>query len=152
MLAESYSLDNLRDIVIPQAPSIWPFSTGLWLSLIVVTAILAYIALRWYSAHKRNAYRRAGLNLLAEARTVHDVSVILKRVALAAYPRELVASVYGDQWQTFLDKTCPKCQFAELTGLDGSGEADQRLRQMASRWIEQHRVSSEMEDGHYADL
>lgn len=148
MLAESHSLDNLRDIVIPEAPSLWPFSTGLWLALIVMAAILIYVALQWYSAHKRDAYRRAGLSLLDGARTVHDVSVILKRVALAAYPREQVAPVYGDQWLKFLDSTCPKCQFTELAGLDDTSEADQRLRHMASRWIEQHRVPTDLEGKH----
>lgn len=146
MLAESHSLENLRDIVIPEAPSIWPFSTGLWVVLIIVTALLAYICLQWYLARKRNAYRRAGLELLTSARTVYDVSVILKRVALAAYPREQVASVYGEQWIEFLDMTCPKCRFSEFPETDESSEADHRLKQMASTWIEQHRVSLDVGD------
>ena len=145
MISESHSLDNLRDIVIPDAPSIWPFSTGLWLALIAVTAILIYIGLQWYSAHKRNAYRRAGLELLAGASTVHEVSVILKRVALVVYPREQVAPVYGEQWAQFLDATCPKCHFSEFVELDESSAADERLKQMASRWIERHRVSAALE-------
>ena len=91
-----YSLSNLRDIIVPDAPPIWPPAPGIWVALGIVVGIVLLIVWRLYKARKRNAYRRAGLQLLSGTETVHDVSVLLKRVALAAFPREQVASLYGD--------------------------------------------------------
>ena len=51
---------------------------------------------------QENAYRRAGLALLARAETAHEISVILIRVALAAFPREQAASLVGEDWRGFL--------------------------------------------------
>ena len=67
--------------------------------LLAILASIAFILIyQRRQARKRDAYRRAGLALLDGVSTVHDVSVVLKRVALAAYPREQVASLYGEDW------------------------------------------------------
>ena len=99
---EKYSLTNLRDIVPPDAPPLWPLATEAWLLLLILASIAAIFIYQRRQAKKRDAYRRAGLALLDGVSTVHDVSVVLKRVALAAYPREQVASLYGEDWSTFL--------------------------------------------------
>lgn len=147
MDADTYSLDNLRDIVIPDAPAVWPPAPGVWVAIIVVLSVVLFAVIRWRARRKRNAYRRAGIALLAEARTVYDVSVILKRVALAAYSREQVASLYDTEWTAFLDNTCSRCRFKKFTNLDRSNEADRKLLKMARRWIQGHRVSTSLHTG-----
>jgi len=67
--------------------------------LIAGVAILVY---QWRLRRQENAYRRAGLALLARAETAHEISVILIRVALAAFPREQAASLVGEDWRGFL--------------------------------------------------
>jgi hypothetical protein len=134
------SLSNLRGIVIPDAPSFWPLAPGAWVALGMIGFVLLFVAWRIHTVRRRNAYRKAGLSLLRGAATVHDVSVILKRVALAVFPREQVASLYGDDWAAFMHKTCPRQDFEELVRNDASADPDERLVALASTWIRHHRV------------
>lgn len=141
MGGDQYSLSNLRDIVIPDAPAIWPLAPGLWLALGMVALTLFLIIWQWRAARMRNAYRKAGLLLLSEAKTVHDVSVVMKRVALAAFPREQVASLYGEDWAAFLQETCPRTSFHEIAEIDENADSLQNLMQLAGTWIRHHRVA-----------
>jgi len=137
---EQYSLSNLRDIVVPDAPPFWPPAAGLWVALGLVALVLLFAGWRVYTARRRNAYRRAGLLLLGDAKTAHDVSVVMKRVALAAFPREQVASLYGEEWVAFLRETCPRGQFPETVTTDTAAESDRPLVELAGTWIRHHRV------------
>jgi len=133
------SLDNLSDIIIPDPVSFWPLGQGFYLlllALVIAGILCCYISLQRY---RINQYRRVGLGLLEHATTVHDVSVILKRVALAAFPREKVASLYGIEWVEFLRLTCPGCDLARLTQ-SPEDKPDRELVQTAAIWIRKHRV------------
>jgi hypothetical protein len=135
---DKYSLSNLRDIVIPEAPAILPLAPMLWWVLALVVLTVVILVLHWRRAYKRNAYRRAGLETLASAGTVHEVSVVLKRVALAAYPREQVASLYGEQWVAFLHQTCRRCDCSLLARARPEAAASGLIKQ-AVVWIRHHR-------------
>jgi hypothetical protein len=135
-----YSLSNLRDIVIPDAPPYWPPAAGFWVALGMVVVILLLVAWRLHTVRNRNAYRKAGLMLLSNAETAYDVSVVLKRVALAVFPREQVASLYGDEWAAFLHKTCPQSYFKALVSSDSGAEPGENLVELADTWIRHHRV------------
>jgi len=135
-----YSLSNMRDIVTPDAPPFWPPAPGLWVALAMVAAILLLVAWRLYTVRNRNAYRKAGLMLLGSAETAYDVSVVLKRVALAVFPRDQVASLYGDDWAAFLHKTCPRSYFKALVSSNSNAEPGEDLVELASIWIRHHRV------------
>lgn len=135
-------LENLRDIVVPEPPPLWPPAPGVWVLLVVAVALAAALFLWWRRARARNAYRRAGLALLETARTTREVTVILKRVALAAFPRPMVASLYGDEWVAFLDGSCRRARFSTLGELEVSDEASADLRSAATIWIKHHRALS----------
>ena len=143
MTIDPYSLNNLRDIVIPDPPPLWPFATGLWIAIGVVVLTIGLIIWRLMIVRRRNAYRRAGLQLLSTATSTRDVSVIMKRVALAAFPREQVASLYGGDWITFLQETCPSVSFtAEIAGEDSASPSGEFIT-LARTWIQRHRVSDQ---------
>ena len=143
MTIDPYSLNNLRDIVIPDPPPLWPFATGLWIAIGVVVLTIGLIIWRLMIVRRRNAYRRAGLQLLSAATSTRDVSVIMKRVALAAFPREQVASLYGGDWITFLQETCPSVSFtAEIAGEDSASPSGEFIT-LARTWIQRHRVSDQ---------
>ncbi len=135
-----YRLSNLRDIVIPDAPPFWPPAAGAWVALGMVAAILLLVAWRLHTVRNRNAYRKGGLLLLTDAESVYDVSVVLKRVALAVFPREQVASLYGDDWAAFLHQTCPRSYFKALLSSDSGAAPGEDLVELASTWIRHHRV------------
>ena len=136
---EILSLKDLQDIVVPAAPGWWPPSTGFWVLLVIFISALMIIGYRVYQNWNRNRYRQAGLLLLADAATEYEVSVVLKRVALAAYPREQVASLYGQEWAAFLQQTCPKSTFADCFASEQSRGVSQTLMDSATAWIKHHR-------------
>jgi predicted negative regulator of RcsB-dependent stress response len=137
---DPYSLTNLRDIVVPDAPPFWPPAPGAWVALGVILALVFLVAWRIRTQRKRNAYRKAGLVLLVKSKTAHEISVTLKRVALAAFPRASVASLYGDQWAAFLHRTCPREHFQALAEIDAQAPADAERIELASTWIRHHCV------------
>src|SRR5262245_4153617 len=103
------SLERLHDIVLPIPAPWWPaapawYLLGGLLALFLCASVWTLIAI-W----RRNAYRRAGLAELErlESQLNHSDSMpklaeLVKRVALAAYPRERVASLTGNPWLSFL--------------------------------------------------
>lgn len=137
---ERHSLENLRDIVVPQPPPLWPPAPEVWLLLALVVAAVGIVVYQRRSQRQANAYRRAGLALLHDAGTVYETSVILKRVALAAFPREQVASLYGEEWAAFLHQTCGRRDFSSLVEAIPDSPISKRARRLAATWIRRHRV------------
>lgn len=151
--AESPGIENLVDLIdgliepsepapVPLTPETWG-----WAALAVIAvAVIAWLV-RSQIAHRRvNAYRRAALAELAEATTAAQVATILRRAALAAWPRKDVAGLTGAEWITFLDRTgaedLPEAAERELvTALwqGGGAEASPEFRRAAEGWLRTHR-------------
>jgi len=140
MDSDQYSLHNLRDIFIPEAPPFWPPAPGVWVAVGIVVVVAIVIGLRSHAVRKRNAYRKAGLLLLQSAKTSHDVAVVVKRVALAVFPREQVASLYGEDWVAFLHESCPRNHFSAMYASDAGVEPSAELVELAGIWIRHHRA------------
>jgi hypothetical protein len=147
MPQDAASLQNLRDIVIPEPPTLWPPAPGVWVLLVIALAVAIALFLLWRRTRARNAYRRAGIALLEDARTTRDVNVILKRVALAAWPRPEVAPLYGDDWAAFLDGNCARSRFSSLAPVDDATEPPRELTRSARIWIRHHRAPSRTRSG-----
>ena len=108
--ADPGSLDRLHDIALPPPVSWWPPAPG-WYIVGAAVLVLAGVAVwvlvaRWW----KNRYRRAALRELDDIAAAPNspigldrVADLVKRVALAAYPREQVASLNGEPWLEFLD-------------------------------------------------
>ena len=109
------ALAGLRAYHLPDAPSWWPPAPGWWgLALLL---LLAGTALAWWLVRRRYrhaAYRQALhelhalRNTLAEGRDVaafvRGLSKLLRRYAIALYPRQQVAALSGENWLRFLDR------------------------------------------------
>jgi len=136
------SLDGLSDIILPAPVPSWPPGQGVFLLLLALAIAALLFGYLFAKRQRANRYRREGLLLLDDAMTVHDVSVVLKRVALAAFPPERVASLYGKEWRDFLATSCRSC---DLSGLEQEAEsrADKVLLQGAGSWIRQHKSAAE---------
>jgi cbb3-type cytochrome oxidase subunit 3 len=134
------SLQNLRDIAVPEPPPLWPPAPGVWVLLIVLAAVVAAMVVFWRRRRADNAYRRAGLLLLGDARTTRDVNIVLKRVALAVFPRPEVAPLYGGEWAAFLDGSCRSVRFSPFGDLEDDAEAPREVRALARTWIRRHRA------------
>jgi hypothetical protein len=113
----------IRDIHAPAPPSIWPPAPGWWI-LAGVGLVLLGLGLWWLYRRYRLAQRRrrildqlAGLPSRATgALLAAEVSALLKRVALARYPRTEVASLTGTPWLELLDRTGGGGRFARGPG------------------------------------
>jgi hypothetical protein len=126
----------------------WPPAPGVWLLLGILAAIILVFGRYFFLKWKRNAYRRAGLVLLDLARTGYDVSVVLKRVALAVFPREQVASLYGADWIAFLNRHCARSRFEAIEGsMDADTEASPELIIRAGAWIRHHNLAEQRVQG-----
>ena len=162
-MSDPASLSQMRDIVEPAAVALWPPAPGLGLLGVLIVLWAATALLVWRQHRRQNAYRRAALHELAaiteRVRSPRDrteglrqLSVLLKRVALAAYPRATVASLGGDDWLSFLDQCIGGNRFSRgpgrvlaaamaepSPGQDLSPSECNDLIRHVQRWITNHR-------------
>ena len=140
-------IDRLVEVPPPPPVSMWPQTWGWWvvaaLVVLVVTSAVTYLARRY----RANAYRRAAL---AELNAAGDDAVviagILRRTALAAFPRREVSHLSGDEWLGFLESTAEGCSFE---GQPGSvittapyrpGDNAEGLNHLARKWVRKHKA------------
>lgn len=157
------ALRSLHDIAVPPPVSWLPQTWG-WAALAVLLGIAVLAALLvWLRRYRRNAYRREALRLLdgieADIRSpasrekgVHELSELLKRTALAAWPRSDVAALTGQAWLQRMDSRGAYKALARL--LDDLEYHDSaaiaalppdsanELILNSRRWIRRHHVSA----------
>lgn len=160
------ALSGMHDLALPPPVSWMPQTLGWALLGLVLLAGLAIAAFYWQRNYRANAYRGEALLLLKdiEVRLKHpevfgdaayEVAELLKRTALASWPRERVAALSGRQWVDFLDqqndgKTGGTLKqllndveyrgHSDVATLSSTTGAD--LAAAAREWIEQHHVSA----------
>lgn len=142
-------LEKLHDFQQPAPVSWMPHTTAWYVLFAVVAALMVWAAIRMARTWRRDLYRRAALAEL-EVTPPAGLSALLKRTALAAWPREAVASLSGGDWLSFLDASAKERRFATAPGnrieeIAVSGEhvaldEEQKLRELAAQWIRRHRV------------
>jgi hypothetical protein len=114
--ADPTSLENLFDIVAPLPVPWWPPAPGWFVVGGVALGLVLWTAWRTWKRWRAAAYRRAALaewqQLKARAAdptqreaALRQLPELIKRTALAVFPRESVASLSGIEWLRFLDHT-----------------------------------------------
>lgn len=145
-------MSNLEEIDLPEPVPFTFESPGWYLLLALVLGIVAWLLWRGWKRWLGNAYRRSALEELAANESPARLSELLKRVALVAYPRTNVASLYGEAWLDFLDQTLGTTDFTHGSGrpladltYDPSAESRLSRRQkqdllaLSRRWVRRHR-------------
>ena len=148
-------LELMHENVEPEVVSLLP-ATDAWLVLAGwIVTVLAIALGAWRRRWRRNRYRRDALRMLAgiEADTSLDatasaaqIAELVKRTALAAYPRDAVASLYGKTWSAFLVESANHDRrvaeqaddLASAAYMPGKSGPD--LLPAARRWIRVHRA------------
>ena len=157
-------LSQLADIHLPEPVGIWPLAPGWWILLVILLIAAVIIGRRYYAGWKLrricafavseldkcvSEYRAAkAADLQKDDDTlklnfVNEVNAVLRRVALKHFPRELPASLSGEQWIAYLRTrgdasllddslaaTLVQGRFARRWDVD-----DERLYRMAHQWI-----------------
>ncbi len=170
-MAAKPGLQGLHEIRLPEPVSWLPQTVG-WYALLglVLLALVWWGYARWRQ-FTANRYRRLALAELTRlagelerpgqrAQVLCRVPGLLKRTALSAFPRTQVASLTGEKWLAFLDRTMRGKEFAEGPGrllrelayMPSSHveklpkERIAELLGLARRWIERHgRLADEPE-------
>jgi Domain of unknown function (DUF4381) len=120
-------LAGLIDIPLPPPVSLWPQT---WTSRIAIAVVLgAVVAALWRFVHtwRVNMYRREALFELDEisqrldrnevsGKGLAELSMLVRRTALAAFPRETVAPLAGRAWLAFLDQSYGGQGFSQGAG------------------------------------
>ena len=93
-----------------------------WYVVLAALLILSMVfAFRWLKAWRRDTYRRQAVRELAAIRAqgrtaARQLPLLMKRTALAAWPRQRVAVLSGAQWHAFLDSTAGTDRFGREAG------------------------------------
>lgn len=163
MNQDATSLADLHDIVVPDPVSWWSLAPGWYVLGLLALLGLRSLLLAWRRQRIAQRYRRLALDELAVLRdaaqdpnkrrgALGELPVLLKRTALAAWPRARVAALTGAKWWRFLDENSGKSQFENTHGealerlaYDTSAalpEQDAKgLFRAVGHWIRHHRVT-----------
>jgi len=108
------ALDKLRDIYMPADPSWWPLAPGWWIVIALLVLSGIYLGFKYYQRKQYQRWQQRVLGEIDKALTEHAdnrslqlarISEVLRRVALQRYPDDKVATLQGNKWLEFLDKT-----------------------------------------------
>jgi hypothetical protein len=158
MPSSAPELATLRDIHLPEVVGWWPLAPG-WYAVAVLIIIALAVILYALHRHHQNAYaKRQALRLLSGYQLQYQqsgdsnaicarISELLKRVALAYFPRERVAALQGEEWIQFLNHTGSGVEFNktayELLELPYQSKVTQHnldlLFTQTQRWIKQRK-------------
>ncbi len=141
-------LDMLEPVPDPAPVSLTPQTPG-WIVLGLVALGLIIWAVRSIRARRRaRAYRRAALEELAGAGDdAARIATLLRRTALAGFPRDEVAGLAGVEWLNFLDQSYDGKGFSGdagqvlLTAPYRENTADPALTDLARKWITTHQTT-----------
>lgn len=157
-MAQSDPLAQLRDIHLPEPIGFWPLAPGWWLLIALSVVLISVVSWRFWRAIVAARAKKEALRLLKyyEEQSLQEgnsaplcaqISELLRRVALAYFPRKEVASVHGVAWIEFLNKHGKKVDFNAVRSLlldsayqAHSQERMQPLIRRARRWIQQRRM------------
>ena len=151
----------MQPLVEPLQIPFWPQTAGWKVLLLWFLIVSLMVCVRLTLNRQQNRYRRDALEELRTiAASVEDntaaaaIAGLLKRTALAAFPRSQVASLYGQAWADFLIDTSGNDPLVQSKALElataayrrrgaaygGGGDDGAPLFEAAKRWIKQHRV------------
>lgn len=124
--------DALRDIHLPDPVHWWPPAVGWWIIFALAVIILLFGLTKIVGKLLKRFYRRRRLQrIITEVRALGlqaeqapkkngpvfaELSMLLRRAAMAYYGRDRVASLQGERWLSFLDETGQTRAFSKGAG------------------------------------
>ena len=151
------SLDNLHDIIVPDAVGFFPLAPGWIIVGVLAITLLLHFVFKLYKQYQSTLYKREALRgLESYAKESRDEILALlalaKRVGIAAYGRTQIAKLSGESWWDFMEEHSKvkvgKELRAELSNLlyDSSKQYESSqyttLKKLVTLWIRSHKVTS----------
>lgn len=154
---EEASLDNLHDIIVPDAVGLFPLAEGWYMVVLLCLALLFHVALRGYEQYKKTLYKREALREIStyssESReTALALLALAKRVGIAAYGREEIAPLSGERWWDFMEihsKVVVSKEIREdinslLYDVNAHTSDFYVIKSFVTLWIKTHKVSDDV--------
>ena len=124
MQKQGIDLSGLKDIHLPEIPSVWPLPAIFWIVLFLAISIVLFTRWIWRYSHRITAVRYAKRQVESLTRQFgengykvsYEICLLLRRIALMKFKRENVSSLSGKEWRSFLEKTTKKPVFAGEAG------------------------------------
>lgn len=157
---ESASVVADQDLgpILEPDPVKFSFETpGWYLVGILILLTCCYLTLRLIKRYRQNAYRRQALKELTQISSsnsnnqlhlqLSELLVILKMVALKAYGRKNVATLYGKPWLLFLESKAKNTPFSKYEAIISgtiyeNAKPDiqelNELKNLSKKWIQTH--------------
>ena len=138
MNQDEMGLDRLNEIVSVEMVPWFPSTLIAWLIILSIVCATLIFLFAWLRKYRNTAYQREAIRELRSAQSSVEVSVILKRSALQAFPRESVASLTGEKWFDWLQEFAvgSKTVADELAGSSvANSNASQELREFADACV-----------------
>lgn len=120
-------LSQLRDIHFPTFYGLWPLPVG-WYFVFLFLAIGVFVGVRmWRLRERKVAPRREAIKKLQQLKARYErdgdvvavaieLSMLLRRAALAKFKQVEVAGLHDDEWLEFLDKSGQTNEFTSGAG------------------------------------
>lgn len=150
------SLDNLHDIIVPDAVGFFPLAPGWLIVLLLALSLLFHVVFKAYACYQRSLYKREALNELERYTDkrrdeILALLTLAKRVGIAAYGRTEVAKLSGESWWDFMEQHSKvkidgglraglsDILYDESTQIEISDHTD--VKELVSIWIKTHKVA-----------
>lgn len=124
MQGQGIDLSGLRDIHLPEIPSVWPLPMRFWIALFVLFLCIFLCRFLWRYIHRITARKYANREVESLAfrfsgnsyKIAMEICLLLRRIAVMKFGRENVAGLSGNAWRRFLEKTVKKQVFSGEAG------------------------------------
>lgn len=147
-------LSRLHDIVLPPSPAWWPPAPAWFVIAVVLFMVLLFSGVKVASWWWHSRYRRAALAELKQIEAAADgpqalpqLAALVKRTALAVYPRERIAGLTGEAWLQYLDASARTTNFTLGAGRQleagyqrGGQLPTPELLVAVKKWIQHHQT------------
>jgi hypothetical protein len=150
------SLDNLNDIIVPEAVGFFPLAPGWMVVILLALGLLFHFLFQAYKGYQRSLYKREALKELdsynKESRDEMIALITLaKRVAIAAYGRNEIARLSGESWWDFMEEYSKvkmsrklRAELSDLLyGTPQQNDTSQYtvVKDLVTLWIRTHKVT-----------
>ncbi len=115
---------DLKDIHLPDAINWWPPAIGWWL-LVILIPLLCFLLFWIYKRITRKTAIKTAKKLIQQIKQntetddthkLTELSELIRRVAISLSPRAETASLTGQAWLEYLDKSVTGTPFSQGTG------------------------------------
>ncbi len=117
---------QLADIHLAAKPSAWPPAPGWWILFFLLVGLLTFTGMKLIHYLRLKNHQKRILQALGQLEkklikdqspeTIADINILLRRLALAHFPRKNIASLTGHDWLNFLDKSGNTKDFSQGAG------------------------------------